>query len=129
MLAMKVLASRELLLSLSETIVIHRLPNLETQAVFAKAKGANVYAWDDVRGFLCFARQKRVCVFRHNGGRGFVEVKEYGVPDVVKSMCWCGENICMGIRKGYMILNVVNGAVTEVFQPGRSAPPLAVSLP
>ena len=67
MLAMKVLASRELLLSLSETIVIHRLPNLETQEVFAKAKGANVYAWDDVRGFLCFARQKRVCVFRHNG--------------------------------------------------------------
>ncbi|GJW21173.1 Vam6/Vps39-like protein [Tanacetum coccineum] len=129
MLAMKVLASRELLLSLSETIVIHRLPNLETQVVFAKAKGANVYAWDDVRGFLCFARQKRVCVFRHNGGRGFVEVKEYGVPDVVKSMCWCGENICMGLRKGYMILNVLNGSVTEVFQPGRSAPPLAVSLP
>ncbi|PWA81788.1 citron homology (CNH) domain protein [Artemisia annua] len=129
MLAMKVLASCELLLSLSETIVIHRLPNLETQEVFAKAKGANVCAWDDVRGFLCFARQKRVCVFRHNGERGFVEVKEYGVPDVVKSMCWCGENICMGIRKGYMILNVVNGAVTEVFQPGRSAPPLAVSLP
>ena len=58
-----------------------------------------------------------------------MEVKEYGVPDVVKSMCWCGDNICMGIRKGYMILNVVNGVVTEVFQPGRSAPPLAVSLP
>lgn len=64
---MEVLASIGLLLSLSESIVIHKLPNLETLAVISKAKGANLYAWDDRRGFLCFARQKRVCIFRHNG--------------------------------------------------------------
>ncbi|KAI3726490.1 hypothetical protein L1987_66287 [Smallanthus sonchifolius] len=128
-LALEVLASLGLLLSLSESIVFHRLPNLETLAVISKAKGANLYAWDDKRGFLCFARQKRVCIFRHNGGRGFVEVKEFGVPDTVKSMCWCGENICIGIKRGYIILNATNGALTEVFQSGRVAPPLAVSLP
>lgn len=65
--AMEVLASRELLLSLSESISFHGLPNLETVAVITKAKGANVYSWDDRRGFLCFARQKRVCVFKHDG--------------------------------------------------------------
>ncbi|CAK9152399.1 unnamed protein product [Ilex paraguariensis] len=129
MLAMEVLGPRELLLSLSESIAFHRLPNLETIAVITKAKGANVYSWDDRRGFLCFARQKRVCIFRHDGGRGFVEVKEFGVPDMVKSMSWCGENICLGIRREYMILNATNGALSEVFPSGRIAPPLVVSLP
>ncbi|XP_052196516.1 vacuolar sorting protein 39 [Diospyros lotus] len=129
MVAMEVLASRELLLSLSESIAFHRLPGLETIAVITKAKGANVYSWDDRRGFLCFARQKRVCIFRHDGGRGFVEVKEFGVPDTVKSMSWCGENICLGIRREYTILNSTNGALSEVFPSGRIAPPLVVSLP
>ncbi|XP_065851634.1 vacuolar sorting protein 39 [Euphorbia lathyris] len=129
LLSMEVLASRELLLSLSESIAFHRLPNLETLAVITKAKGANVYSWDDRRGFLCFARQKRVSIFRHDGGRGFVEVKEFGVPDAVKSMSWCGENICLGIRKEYVILNAISGALAEVFPSGRLAPPLVVSLP
>ncbi|KAH6812688.1 Vacuolar sorting protein 39 [Perilla frutescens var. frutescens] len=129
MLAMEVLKSRELLLSLSESIAFHRLPNFETLAVITKAKGANAYSWDERRGFLCFARQKRVCIFRHDGGRGFVEVKEFGVPDAVKSMSWCGENICLGIRREYVILNSTNGALSEVFPSGRIAPPLVVSLP
>jgi hypothetical protein len=63
------------------------------------------------------------------GGRGFVDLKEYGVPDVVKSMSWCGENICLGIRKEYMILNATNGAMSEVFPSGRLASPLVISLP
>ncbi|KAF4393271.1 hypothetical protein G4B88_002005 [Cannabis sativa] len=63
------------------------------------------------------------------GGRGFVEVKEFGVPDTVKSMSWCGENICLGIRREYMILNSTNGALSEIFPSGRLAPPLVVSLP
>ncbi|KAL6273943.1 hypothetical protein ACE6H2_024635 [Prunus campanulata] len=129
LVSMEVLESRELLLSLSESIAFHGLPNLGTIAVITKAKGANVFSWDDRRGFLCFARQKRVCIFRHDGGRGFVEVKEFGVPDVVKSMSWCGENICIGIRREYMILNSTNGALSEVFPSGRLAPPLVVSLP
>ena len=65
--SMEVLESRELLLSLSESIAFHRLPGLETLAVLTKAKGANAFSWDDRRGFLCFARQKRVCIFRHDG--------------------------------------------------------------
>ncbi|PHT43680.1 hypothetical protein CQW23_17705 [Capsicum baccatum] len=129
MLAMEVLLSRELLLSLSESIAFHRLPNLETLAVITKAKGANVYSWDDKRGVLAFGRQRRVCIFRHDGGRGFVEVKEFGVPDTVKSMSWCGENICLGIRREYMILNTTNGALSELFPSGRIAAPLVVSLP
>lgn len=127
--SMAVVESRELLISLSESIAFHKLPSFETIAVITKAKGANVFCWDHRRGFLCFARQKRVCVFRHDDGRGFVEVKEFGVVDTVKSMCWCGENICLGIRREYVILNTSTGALSEVFTSGRLAPPLVVSLP
>lgn len=58
-----------------------------------------------------------------------MEVKEFSVPDTVKSMSWCGENICLGIRREYTILNATNGALSEVFPSGRIAPPLVVSLP
>lgn len=58
-----------------------------------------------------------------------MEVKEFGVPDTVKSMSWCGENICLGIRREYMIMNATNGALSDVFPCGRLAPPLVVSLP
>lgn len=75
-----------------------------------------------------FFRAGVFCVFCL-GGRGFVDMKEYGVPDVVKSMSWCGENICLGIRKEYMILNATNGALSEVFPSGRLNPPLVISLP
>ncbi|KAJ6809545.1 vam6/Vps39-like protein [Iris pallida] len=127
--AMEVCRSRDLLLSLSEWIALHRLPGLETVVAVAKTKGANVYGWDDRRGFLCVGRGKRVGIFRLDGGREFVEVKEFGVPDVVKSMAWCGENICLGIRREYMIMNSATGALTEVFPSGRIAPPLVVRLP
>lgn len=127
-IAMEVLRSEELL-TLSESISFYKLPSFETVAVIAKAKGANAFSWDDSRALLCFARQKRVCIFRHDGGSGFVEVKEYSVPDTVKSMSWCGENICIGVRKEYMILNASTGALSEVFSSGRISPPLVVSLP
>lgn len=58
-----------------------------------------------------------------------MEVKDFGVSDVVKSMAWCGENICIGIRREYMILNATNGSLSEIFPSGRLAPPLVVSLP
>ncbi|WZZ46363.1 hypothetical protein YC2023_042622 [Brassica napus] len=73
--------------------------------------------------------QKRVCIFKHDGGRGFVEVRDFGVPDTVKSISWCGENICLGIRKEYVILNTANGTLSEVFPSGRVSPPLVTSLP
>lgn len=65
--SMTVVESREFLISLSESIAFHKLSSFETFAVITKAKGANVFCWDHRRGFLCFARQKRVSVYRHDG--------------------------------------------------------------
>ncbi|KAI6695095.1 hypothetical protein NL676_022805 [Syzygium grande] len=61
-------------------------------------------------------------------GRGFEEVKEFGVPDTVEAM-WCGENICLAIRREYVIMNATDGALSEVSPCGRVAPPLLVPLP
>lgn len=58
-----------------------------------------------------------------------MEVRDYGVPDYVKSISWCGENICLGIRKEYVILNTANGSTSELFPSGKAAPPLVTSLP
>ncbi|KAG5390155.1 hypothetical protein IGI04_031696, partial [Brassica rapa subsp. trilocularis] len=88
-----------------KSIAFHKLPNLETVAVITKAKGANAYSWDD-------------------RGRGFVEVRDFGVPDTAKSISWCGDNICLGIRKEYVILNTANGTLSEVFPSSRVSPPL-----
>jgi hypothetical protein len=63
-----------------------------------------------------------------SGSRDFTEVKELPVLDVVKSMAWCGESLCLGIRREYVIMNTVTGATVDVFPCGRFAAPLVVSL-
>lgn len=73
--SMQVAESRELLLSLSESIAFHKLSTFEIIAVITKAKGANAFCWDEHRGFLCFARQKRVCIFRHDGNSLLSQLK------------------------------------------------------
>ncbi|KAK1285654.1 hypothetical protein QJS10_CPB20g00829 [Acorus calamus] len=64
---MEVCGQRELLLSLLETIAFYCLPNLEAIAATAKTKEANAYGWDDRRGLLYIARQKKITIFRHVG--------------------------------------------------------------
>ncbi|KAI6695093.1 hypothetical protein NL676_022803 [Syzygium grande] len=106
-LSMEVLASRELLLTLSESVAFHRLPDLKTVAVLTEASGANACSWDDKRGFLCFARQKNVCIFRHDGGSNFVEVKEFGVPDTVRR--------CRGAARTYTVKNIPKYAPAQFY--------------
>lgn len=56
-------------------------------------------------------------------------MRDFGVPDTAKSISWCGDNICLAIRKEYVILNTANGTFSEVFPSGRVSPPLVTSLP
>lgn len=55
-------------------------------------------------------------------------MRDFGVPDTAKSISWCGDNICLGIRKEYVILNTANGTLSEVFPSSRVSPPLVKSL-
>lgn len=126
---MEACKSRDLLISLSDWIMVHRLPGLELLVAISKSRGGNVFCWDEKRGLLCVGKQKRVAIYRLDGGREFVEVKEFPVSDMVKSMAWSGDNICLGIKKDYMIMNSITGALSEVFPCGRLTSPLVVPLP
>ncbi|KAI5082169.1 hypothetical protein GOP47_0001912 [Adiantum capillus-veneris] len=126
--SMTVAHSRNLLITLSDAIVVHKLPGLDTVAYLANSKGATLYAWDEKQGLLCVARQKRLLIYQHNGSRDFTELKELAAPDVVKSIAWCGESVCLGIRREYVIVNTTTGLAIELFPCGRIASPLILPL-
>eukprot|EP00250_Pteridium_aquilinum_P027633 c3535_g1_i1 orf=204-3350(-) len=127
--SMTVVQPKNLLITLSDTVVVHKLPGFETVAYLANSKGASLYAWDEKQGFLCVVKQKRLLIYQHNGGRDFIELKELAAPDIVKCIAWCGESVCLGIRREYVIVNTTTGLAIELFPCGRIAPPFILPLP
>lgn len=65
--AMDVLQSRSLLISLSDAVFVHTLPDFDVVAHLTKSKGASIYAWDEERGMLCVAKAKRLFLYRYDG--------------------------------------------------------------
>lgn len=65
--AMDVLQSRSLLISLSDAVSVHTLPDFDVVAHLTKSKGASMYAWDEERGMLCVAKAKRLFLYRYDG--------------------------------------------------------------
>ncbi|XP_024386372.1 vacuolar sorting protein 39 [Physcomitrium patens] len=127
--SMDVLQSRNLLITLSDTVAVHSLPEFDLVAYLTKTKGANLYAWDERRGMLAVAKAKRLFLYKYDGNKDFGEVKELAAPDVVKCMAWVGDSLCLGIKREYVILNISTGVSFDVFPCGRHANPLAVPLP
>ncbi|KAA8525808.1 hypothetical protein F0562_007663 [Nyssa sinensis] len=105
--------------------------NTSASAILNSINGAQTYAhasfgWVNVKD----AANAHIQAYEITSVSGrYCWLKEFGVLVTVKSMSWYGENICLGIRREYMILNVTNGALSEVFPSGRIALPLVVSLP
>ena len=77
-----------------------------------------------VKSFASEKRHTYLCP----GRREFVELPEISAPDYVVSMAWCGDSLCLGIRREYVIVNTASGVVTDVFQCGPMAPPLVLPL-
>lgn len=65
--SMTVLQSRNLLISLSDAVAIHSLPEFDVVAYFTKTRGANLYAWDEQRGMLCVAVAKKLFIYKFDG--------------------------------------------------------------
>lgn len=65
--SMNVLQSRNLLISLSDTVAIHSLPEFDVVAYLRKTTGANLYAWDEQRGMLAVAKAKRLFIYKYDG--------------------------------------------------------------
>jgi hypothetical protein len=65
--SMTVIESKNLLISLSDAVVIHKLPTLDVMVYLSSTKGASLYAWNEQQGLLCVSRQKRLFMFLYEG--------------------------------------------------------------
>eukprot|EP00898_Chlorokybus_atmophyticus_P001819 jgi/Chlat1/2638/Chrsp178S02479 len=125
-----VTADRGLLLSLSEGegVSVHALPELDAVSQLVHTRGCSAMAWDEERGMLCAAMKRRLLLY-HFDGKDFVEVKELSAPDAIRSMVWCGQSLCLALKKEYSLVNVNTGAITEVFPVGRTGEASVLALP
>ena len=54
---------------------------------------------------------------------------ELAIPDIARTLVWCGDSICIGFRREYNLIHVQTGAMTELFPTGKSGTPIATLLP
>ena len=88
-----------LLLSLSEDGVnLFTVPQLKLTCQASRTRYASRFAWSEDKAMLCVAIKRKLIQF-HYDGREFVEVKEYSAPDIPQALHWCGDAICVGLKK------------------------------
>ena len=120
-----VLEDKQLMLCLTDaTVCVYSLPQFELQGQLTRSKGCNLFEWDERRGMLCIATKRRLLLYHYDDRSGdFVELKDIPVNDTVRCLAWCGDSICLGFKKEYVLVNAATGVTTEVFPTGRSSMP------
>ena len=128
----------QMLVSLSDTITLHRLPSFELVTSLPKTKSCNLYCLSSTTPSaapvtLCAAVRKKILVYQWNGpGQSLIETKEVATPDVVKSAVFCGDSVCLGTKRDYFMVHTQTGEVKELFPVSRQSKdgnPVAVVLP
>ena len=88
-----------LLLSLSEDGVnLFTVPQLKLTCQASRTRYASRFAWNEDKAMLCVAVKRKVMQF-HYDGREFVELKEYSAADIPQALQWCGDAICIALKK------------------------------
>ena len=88
-----------LLLSLSEDGVnLFTVPQLKLTCQASRTRYASRFAWSEDKAMLCVAIKRKIIQF-HYDGREFVELKEYSAPDIPQALQWCGDAICICLKK------------------------------
>jgi hypothetical protein len=124
------LQAKALLVSLSDGVSVHTLPELDLVAHLYKTRGATSYALNLEHNLLSVALRRKLLLYSYDNGKDFAEKGEITIPDAVRTMIWCGENaICVGIGRQYSLLNVQTKVMGDVFSTGRVGPPVATALP
>eukprot|EP00123_Amoebidium_parasiticum_P004684 comp15977_c0_seq1/m.13392 comp15977_c0_seq1/g.13392 ORF comp15977_c0_seq1/g.13392 comp15977_c0_seq1/m.13392 type:complete len:878 (-) comp15977_c0_seq1:252-2885(-) len=66
------------------------------------------------------------CVLRRHlvildwSGSTFVETKTFNLPDAARSVVWCANNLCIGFRREYIMMNALTGGIQDLFPTGRN---------
>ncbi|PRP83726.1 hypothetical protein PROFUN_09058 [Planoprotostelium fungivorum] len=119
-----------ILISLSDsTISIHNLSaQFELQSQIAR--GCNLYTIEkNERGlWICAAIKKKLHIFQWDNGN-FVEIKELPLTANPLSLVWCGDRICVGYKKDYILMHTQTRASKELFPTGNRGVPLCTLLP
>lgn len=119
-----------LMISLSDYVInVHDIPSFNLRASLSKTKGCHLYAIDTSKTpiTLCAAIKRKLLIFTWQNNE-FVETKELAIPDVAKSLIWCGDSICIGFKREYNFIHVQTGAMSELFPTGKGGP-LSTHLP
>ena len=80
---------------------------------------------------LAVATKRSLLLYRYDDARGdfaSAAVRELAVPERVRCVAWCGDALCLGFRREYVMLNIATGAMSEVFPTGRAEAPSALPL-
>jgi hypothetical protein len=90
-----------------------------------------MFHWEALRGVLSVATKRSLLLYRYDDARGDFSgaVRDLPVPESVKCIAWCGDALCLGFRREYVMLNIASGAMSEVFPTGRAGAPSALPLP
>ena len=81
-----------------EGVSLYKLPAFSLHCLANRTRHAQRFAWDSDRAMLAVAIKRKLLLFHYNGNE-FVELKEYGLPDLALKMMWLGESICLGLKK------------------------------
>eukprot|EP00029_Vermamoeba_vermiformis_P006348 TRINITY_DN2461_c0_g1_i1.p1 TRINITY_DN2461_c0_g1~~TRINITY_DN2461_c0_g1_i1.p1 ORF type:complete len:890 (+),score=177.72 TRINITY_DN2461_c0_g1_i1:46-2715(+) len=118
-----------IIISVADSIVqVNSLATCQMITQLAKTRGCRFYCEDRSGGQLrlCVAMSRKLIVYQWAGNE-FREIKEFSVPDSVKSIVWCDQALCVGFKKEYNMINLSTGAMSELFSVGKGTP-MAVPL-
>ena len=121
--------SADLLLSLTDGVSLHTLPNVRAHSSLARTRGASAYRWraDDRR--LCVACRKRLLVYKWDGV-DLKELREVPLAEVPRALEWAGvDTVCLAFRREYLIASTATGDTRSVCPTGRHGEPSIVVLP
>jgi len=103
-------------------IALHKLDKVEEKFHTLKnTKGCTCFAVDRTRPTLtiCVGLKRKLLIYRLEN-HVMVEKKELSIPDVPKSLHWCGDAILVGLKKEYILVSAGSNATVEIAQ-NRSA--------
>jgi hypothetical protein len=94
------------------------------------AQGCHLFALDTTKSTptLCVATKKKLVILQYEG-MDWIEVKEVQLVDAARALAWCGNSICVGMKRDYVMVHVPTGTVTDIFPTGKSANPVITLLP
>ncbi|XP_074662539.1 vam6/Vps39-like protein isoform X2 [Tubulanus polymorphus] len=121
----------QLLISLSDNqINVHDLTVYAQITTIPRTKGANLFAIDlqetkTMNGEpqytlrLCVSVRRRLQLYYWKN-RDFHELQpELCVSDLIKSMAWCKDSVCVGFTRDYFLINIASGNLKELFTTGK----------